>query len=226
MKKKDSNVVNEYNFYSNTFAMFREVETPLSIPDHLSSCGSEYYHVEGGVIRTSDHWGLAVGSCDWFLEETIPHLVRKGIYRITLPYSMSGFCAWEDFLRIPPYKQKRYTTYTSTYPVEVHSIIEHSLRTNAIRSEHEDSPNFYRSQLESLYRAKSCTIIHATGHRNRTTTPLYTQLNPTTQEYKGVIKQLNPTICVLEDFSGTSVHIPYVNILGVYDGGYGKKRVK
>jgi hypothetical protein len=59
-----------HNFHDATRAVFEEV--PLDVingrqPDFVSASGSMYWRTATGVYRLSDHWGLGIRSCDWYL---------------------------------------------------------------------------------------------------------------------------------------------------------------
>ena len=69
------NQINKTNFFNDTRGRFIQVETPSTEPDYVSfnsNCreagiSSRYHFMNGGVVRTSNHWG-GVASCQWNLE--------------------------------------------------------------------------------------------------------------------------------------------------------------
>ena len=84
-------VYNKYNFYKHTFCIFKQVD--LSYLSNLQSnfkseSGSEYYFIETGVYRKSNHWGR-VANCKWRL---INNNESKNESRLKI-----GFANWSDF---------------------------------------------------------------------------------------------------------------------------------
>lgn len=71
---------NKNNFYMTTKATFAPIEKPTTKPDYISASGSRYWYTGEGVIRSSDHWGIEIASCDWFLEN-----------------GECGYCSFENF---------------------------------------------------------------------------------------------------------------------------------
>lgn len=83
---------NKYNYYRNTYAVFKEVnpsDLPFSVWSYSSKSGSDYFYTEKGVYRRSNHWGRAA-KCRWVLEATEGLYVSKGRVRV-------GFVNWEGF---------------------------------------------------------------------------------------------------------------------------------
>lgn len=84
---------NKYNYYRNTYAVFREVipkNLPFSVWQYTSKSGSSYYYTSLGVYRKSNHWGRAA-KCRWVLESCNNELhFSKDRVRI-------GFASWTDF---------------------------------------------------------------------------------------------------------------------------------
>lgn len=81
---------NSENFYMGTEASWADAEAPEREADYVSDSGSAYWYTEGGVFRTSNHWGYEVASCDWFLgNEESAWEDRHGI--------RCGFCPWDGF---------------------------------------------------------------------------------------------------------------------------------
>ncbi len=83
------------NFHDSTRAIFQQV--PLENingrePDFVSPSGSMYWRSRYGVLRLSDHWGLGIRSCDWYLRRFDGQKADE--YTTAL-----GFCAWENFRR-------------------------------------------------------------------------------------------------------------------------------
>ena len=81
---------NENNFFMGTKATFVPCDEPNREPDYVSNSGSAYWYDESGVIRSSNHWGSGVASCDWYMD---------GIEVSSFNWmaDMSGFCAWDSF---------------------------------------------------------------------------------------------------------------------------------
>lgn len=75
-------------FHDSTAADFRPCERPDREPDFVSPSGSRYWDLGHGVVRESDHWGMWIRSCHWFL---------AGAF-YTGP-ARCGFAAWSDFTR-------------------------------------------------------------------------------------------------------------------------------
>lgn len=53
---------NSENFYMGTEASWEDAEAPEREADYVSDSGSAYWYTEGGVFRTSNHWGYEVAS--------------------------------------------------------------------------------------------------------------------------------------------------------------------
>ena len=60
---------NESNFFNATAAVFDLCEQPEREPDYISGSGSEYWYINGGVVRKSNHWGDAIASCAWYVRD-------------------------------------------------------------------------------------------------------------------------------------------------------------
>ena len=89
METKD---YNKYNYYRNTYAVFKEVnpkDLPFSIWHYVSKSGSSYFYAKEGVYRLSNHWGRAA-KCRWVLDAEGEIYVSKGRSRV-------GFALWSDF---------------------------------------------------------------------------------------------------------------------------------
>lgn len=79
---------NRENFFSNTFAKFRQTcYVPEREPDYISESGSRYWYENGKVFRQSDHWGV-VASCLWVLMRAI---------QVLPPYKPTGVCEFSLF---------------------------------------------------------------------------------------------------------------------------------
>ncbi len=76
------------NFHLNTFAEFVACDFPERNPDFISESGSRYWFEGDSVIRESNHWGVRIASCSWFL---------KG--RTNSPYQ-AGICKLENFMQL------------------------------------------------------------------------------------------------------------------------------
>lgn len=80
--------ITQENFHKNTFADFVKISsTPSREPDFTSDYNSQYWHVDGFVIRKSDHWGQ-LDTCTWLLDSSS----HKGI--------AIGTCKLSDFREI------------------------------------------------------------------------------------------------------------------------------
>lgn len=81
------------NFHDATRAVFQQTlleNIPQRPADFISASGSRYWKTTRGVYRLSDHWGLGIRSCDWYLR-TFSGEKGDGL--------AVGFCAWENFHR-------------------------------------------------------------------------------------------------------------------------------
>lgn len=83
--------INRDNFFRDTNANFVSAEKPDRPADYVSSSGSAYWYEDGGVYRSSDHWGSNIASCNWYLDgENISSWDdEKG--------ERTGFAKWSDF---------------------------------------------------------------------------------------------------------------------------------
>lgn len=81
------------NFFKETFAVFKEVNTGELLFEkwhYESKAGSKYFYTKDGVYRASNHWGRAA-KCRWILEINHQEIyISKGKQR-------TGFAKWEDF---------------------------------------------------------------------------------------------------------------------------------
>ncbi len=83
---------NKYNYYRNTYAVFKEVlesELPFSKWQYTSKSGSAYFYTKEGVYRKSNHWGRAA-KCRWVLQKGNEAYISKGRVHI-------GYATWSDF---------------------------------------------------------------------------------------------------------------------------------
>ena len=83
---------NKYNYYRNTYAVFKEVdenELPFSKWHYTSKSSSAYFYTKEGVYRKSNHWGRAA-KCRWVLLKGEVTYVSKG--RVFI-----GYANWNDF---------------------------------------------------------------------------------------------------------------------------------
>lgn len=91
----------ESNFFDGTAAIFDLCETPSTEPDYVSASGSKYWYVNGGVVRSSDHWGDGIASCSWYIRELDMHfhanLCADGLYDALGEYEVSAFCKFGGF---------------------------------------------------------------------------------------------------------------------------------
>lgn len=67
--------------------MFRATELPSRKPDFVSKSGSQYWFLDQGVIRHSNHWGRAA-KCKWRL-----------VYSDSAVREKTGYANWSDFQR-------------------------------------------------------------------------------------------------------------------------------
>jgi hypothetical protein len=84
-----------HNFHDATRAVFEEVSLEVireRQPDFISASGSMYWRTARGVYRLSNHWGLGIRSCDWYLRR------RNGTKDEGYSTALA-FCAYEHFLR-------------------------------------------------------------------------------------------------------------------------------
>ena len=82
---------NSKNYYMATKADFETCDEPEREPDYISYSGSAYWYSDDGVVRSSDHWGTGVASCDWTLDgRAESSFIDDGGRR-------SGFCPWASF---------------------------------------------------------------------------------------------------------------------------------
>lgn len=56
------------NFYVETVANWSRCEIPDREPDYVSFTGSAYWDYGDRVRRCSDHWGIKIASCSWYLD--------------------------------------------------------------------------------------------------------------------------------------------------------------
>lgn len=102
LKPYQNGIANKKNFFYQTIAVFTPCKRPKQSPDHISrnrngDISSEYWYTNDGVIRSSNHWGTGVASCDWALKDNA--YGSEG--SITKTRKRCGFCKWEDFVKIP-----------------------------------------------------------------------------------------------------------------------------
>lgn len=87
-------IPNKNNFYIRSVGFWRVVDEPNREPDYISysnyswNISSQYWYTTSGVYRKSDHWGLGIASCDWYLENRASDGM---IYD-----SETAFIAWKD----------------------------------------------------------------------------------------------------------------------------------
>ena len=105
------NGIGEHNYFMGTVADWRECEQPDRKPDYRSGSGSQYWYTENGVIRSSNHWGEGVASCDWYLD-------GEEIWGGSQWYC--GYAAYMDF-RL---KEREVTVYDSSGTVDFDKLGE------------------------------------------------------------------------------------------------------
>ena len=93
MKRK----INKDNFFDATFADFKSCKVQTKKPDFISASGSKYWFTKGGVIRESDHWGVNIASCDWFIDGNSFRDTKREKTKF-------GFCSWKGFFEKISYK--------------------------------------------------------------------------------------------------------------------------
>lgn len=93
-------IADENSFFDNTITLYEEVDQPKRKPDYTSDSGSQYWYSKKGVIRGSNHWGIAVANCDWALKRkngrTVYGYNHKCFTKFT--YYLYGFSNWKDFI--------------------------------------------------------------------------------------------------------------------------------
>jgi hypothetical protein len=60
--------------------------------DFISPSGSMYWRGERGVYRLSDHWGLGIRSCNWWLRGQYPRYT-------TVDVTALAFCEYRHFIK-------------------------------------------------------------------------------------------------------------------------------
>ena len=83
------------NFHRKTFCEFQFLSAqnlPERTPDHISSSGSQYYFLDEGVIRISNHWGRAA-ACRWRLIGFDGKVAKQ---------APAGYAKWSDFYPYDP----------------------------------------------------------------------------------------------------------------------------
>lgn len=96
------------NFHDATEAVFRPIErVPSRKPDFVSRSGSLYWDVDQaysdgsgfhGVIRMSNHWGIGIRSCDWYLNSTYGDFASlANNYELERGIFVVAICAYEEF---------------------------------------------------------------------------------------------------------------------------------
>jgi len=78
------------NFYISTRAIFQKVPIPERAPDYISESGSKYFFSKTGVTRVSNHWGMGIATCDWYLGS-------RDNFNDNFKIPVAGFCAFVDF---------------------------------------------------------------------------------------------------------------------------------
>lgn len=76
------------NFYLTTYGIFNEINAiPPDFKSFFKSKGSEYFTNEEKthLIRVSDHWGMYIRYCDWFLKVG-EHVERISSFKWTKKY--------------------------------------------------------------------------------------------------------------------------------------------
>jgi hypothetical protein len=74
--------INQENYFKDTVGNFREVKNvkgalkKLGIPN--TSTSSEYWFTNQGLFRYSDHWGVDINSCSWFINYESMNKKRLG----------------------------------------------------------------------------------------------------------------------------------------------------
>jgi hypothetical protein len=90
---------NAENFFNHTAAVFTTCDEPEREPDYISGLdGSKYWYTDDGVIRTSDHWGYGIASCNWWLRELdMIHHGSVGFDGLLDAFGKSTVCAYCPF---------------------------------------------------------------------------------------------------------------------------------
>ncbi len=96
------------NFHNATVATFRPIErVPGRTPDFVSPSGSLYWRQEraysdgtsfNGVIRMSNHRGMGIKSCDWYLDSNYGEFyATANNYELDRGFFIVAICAYQDF---------------------------------------------------------------------------------------------------------------------------------
>lgn len=131
------------NFHKHTFCVFKEVaiETIKDLkPHYASQSGSNYYFLEEGLYRVSNHWGRAA-NCRWKLEAS-SSLKNK--------HTRVGYAKWSDFY---PNNEQDNLFY-----------IQVDFETKTIDFLHKDNPTYdgksvCRNASETAKRIKICKEV-------------------------------------------------------------------
>lgn len=80
-------MIDSKSYFKSTKANFTSCDRPDREPDYVSASGSAYWYGDEGVVRSSDHWGKGIASCDWHLDGE----------SVSSWDPVCGFCAWSAF---------------------------------------------------------------------------------------------------------------------------------
>ena len=108
---------NEKNYYLNSIGFWESRKTrPKRKPDHISynigsiwktgkiKISSEYWYTEKGVIRGSNHWGMDIASCSWFIKDR-----KYPIEGIVIGGKEYAFISWDE-LKAKGFVRKHWKT--------------------------------------------------------------------------------------------------------------------
>lgn len=121
-------IYTKHNFHKYTFCLFQQVDNSVLSDlklDYKSNSGSEYYFIEIGVYRKSNHWGRAA-NCRWRLITDSEYKNQKEII---------GFARWTDFY--------------SNNETEKLFYIEINEGKNEVHFNHKNNPNYNNQVLRN-----------------------------------------------------------------------------
>ncbi|WP_338378287.1 hypothetical protein [uncultured Flavobacterium sp.] len=135
------------NFHKHTFCVFKEVELETInnlIPNYSSKSGSQYYFVEEGLYRVSNHWGRAA-NCRWKLDSSTMKTTSSKNNS-----SKIGYANWSDFY---PNNEQENLFY-----------IQVDFATKTVDFLHKDNPKYdgksvCRNASETAKRIKVCKEV-------------------------------------------------------------------
>lgn len=138
-------IYNKHNFHKHTFCVFKEVSLDtISIlkPNYSSKSGSNYYFMDEGLFRISNHWGRA-SNCRWKLDSSSMASSKNNGIKV-------GYAKWTDFY---PNNEQENLFY-------IH--VDFKLKT--VDFQHKNNPNYdeklvCRNASETAKRIKICKEV-------------------------------------------------------------------